>query len=123
MNKATITISMDLDTGTVDVSNPSANGSATSNKFDTKPEADTFTVESKYLLYKLADAGLLESLAAVEYSPKLKRNVWRFQNTDFVKEVCAKFFAEVKAEKQKRYQERMAKKVENQIEEGAAQHE
>lgn len=123
MNKATVTISVDLDNGAVDVNNPSVTGSTTNNKVEDKSDEKTCVVFSRYLLYKLADAGLLESLVAVEFSDRLKRNVWRFQNTEFVKEVCAKFFAEVKAEKQKHYQERMAKKSENQTEEGAAQHE
>ena len=62
-----ITISINLDTGAVDVSKPTATGNVTNNKVET----ETFTVESKYLLYKLSDAGLLESLVSVERSDKL----------------------------------------------------
>ena len=118
-----ITISINLDTGAVDVNNPSAIGRTTNNKVEDKSDEKTCVVFSRYLLYKLADAGLLESLVAVEFSDRLKRNVWRFQNTEFVKEVCAKFFAEVKAEKQKHYQERMAAKNSKQVEEGATNNE
>ena len=113
MNKATITIAIDLDSGTVDVSNPSATGNVSnSNKAEAKSNEETCVILSKYCLYRLADAGLLESLVAVEYSNKLKHNVWRFIKSKDVVEVFDKYVAERRTEKQDEYKKRMAKEKE-----------
>lgn len=118
-----ITISINLDTGAVDVDNHSAIGNVSSNKSEVKPETNVFKCRNIMLAYKILDAGFLENLVAVEYDEKMKRNLYVFTDTPDVHDVYMKFFENSKAEKQKRYQERMAKKAENQIEEGAAQHE
>ena len=74
------------------------------NLTNNKPEPITGEyVKSPYLLYKLSDAGLLESLKAVVWDKKLKRNVWVFdENNPDVKAVKDKFFADMKSEKNRK---------------------
>lgn len=121
MGKVTITI--DLDNGTVNVDNPSAMGNVSSDKAEVKSEANVFKCRNIVLAYKILDAGLLESLVAVEYDKKLKRNLYVFTDTPDVHDVYMKFFEDSKAEKKKRYQEYMAAKNSKQAEEGATNNE
>lgn len=118
-----VTISIDLDNGNVKVDNPSATGNVSNNKSEVKPEANVFRCRNIMLAYKILDAGFLESLVAVEYDEKMKRNLYVFADTPDVHDVYMKFFENSKLEKHKRYQERMAAKNSKQVEEGATNNE
>jgi hypothetical protein len=77
------------------------------------PEAGVFTATSEILTYKLLDMGYLKYLLSVGTDEKTKRKTYTFEDNDETKEVYEKFFADIKADRQKRYQERTAKKKED----------
>lgn len=109
-----IMISINLDTGAVDVNNPSATG-------NTEAKPNVFRAESKYLALKILDAGLIDSLCGVEYDEKSKRKVFVFDNNQDVKDVYLKWFQDRKIEKQHEYEARKTKRSAMHTEEGTAQ--